>query len=175
MNYLITGFPGMGKSTIAAELKRRGHIAYDPQTMRLMHVESRLTGKHIQPPEQVPHDWYDAVGAYNWDPVKISRLLSEPGDVFICSLAHNQYEFYNRFKLIFVLTLDPTELENRLLNRPGQTIGKSPSELADIMSKHESFEQSILNHGAIRLNAALPISETVDKILDHVRDSSAQA
>ncbi len=55
MNYLITGFPGMGKSTIAAELKRRGHKAYDPQNMRTyMHVEDQQTGKHTTAPQGLP-------------------------------------------------------------------------------------------------------------------------
>jgi len=176
MNYLITGFPGMGKSTIAKELKRRGHKAYDPQAMQAyMHVEERATGRHIQAPDDVPHDWYDTDGAYNWNPLKIEELLNESGDIFICSMAHNQADFYDQFELIFVLTLDFTELASRLNERFGKALGKTPSELTDILSKHEHFEQSLLNRGAIRINVAKPESQIIDEILRHVADHTRLA
>lgn len=172
MNYLITGFPGMGKSSIAKELKRRGHTAYDPQAMHAyMHVESRANGKHLTAPEEVPRGWYDKVGAFNWNTVKIENLLKSTNDVFICSMAHNQSSFYDKFEYIFVLTLDDTELMARLNNRWGKTIGKAPSELADILAKHRGFEQSLLNRGAIKINVAHTLSEIVDQILHYINKS----
>lgn len=166
MNYLITGFPGTGKSTIAKALKNRGHRAYDPQAMHsYMHIESRATGSHMHAPESVPHGWYDTVAGFNWNLAKVERLLQSTEDIFICSMAHNQHELYDQFDKIFVLTLDTMDLIDRLNSRWGNTIGKSPDELADILALHESFEQSLLNRGAVRVNVARPINEVVDKIL----------
>lgn len=166
MNYLITGFPGTGKSSIAIELQKRGHTAYDPQAMRtFMHVEDRVTGRHIHAPSEVPSGWYDIAGAYNWDTAKLERLLRTPGDVYICSKSHNQDLFYDRFEKIFLLTLDFTLLIERLRNRPGKSIGKTSPELSDILVKSEHFERSLLNKGAIGINMAQPINLVVDSIL----------
>jgi broad-specificity NMP kinase len=166
MNYLITGFPGTGKTSIAAELKKRGHAAYDTENMRgLMHTESRITGKHIHRPNKVPRDWYDLAGAYNWDPLKLSKLLQSSGDKFICAKAHNQPDFYDMFQHIFLLTLDFTELIQRLRSREGNAIGKTDQELSDILIHREHFEQSLLNHGATPINVARPLKEVVDSIL----------
>ncbi len=169
MKCLITGFPGMGKSSIAKELKRRGHRAYDPQSIRQhMHVQDRLTGERILPPDDVPKGWYDSVGAFNWDPVRVRTLMNSSEDVFICSLAHNQSWFYSEFDIIFVLTLDNADLTTRLNSRTGKTIGKTNEELSDIINNHRGFEQNLLNKGAIRINVAQPLGKIVDKIIDEM-------
>lgn len=169
MKILITGFPGTGKSSIAEELKRRGRNAYDPQSMHdYMHVGDRDTGRHIKQPESVPAGWYDNVGAYNWDLVKLEKLVQGNEDIFICSKAHNQSDFYNVFDKIFILTLDFTELLHRLNMRAGKSIGKSPEELSDIFSHKNHFEKSLINNGATEINASKPLHNIVDEILSSV-------
>lgn len=166
MNFLITGFPGTGKTAIAAELKRRGYNAYDTENMRgYMHTESRTDGIRIQKPSDVPSGWYDTIGAYNWDSIKILKLLNDPRDKFICAKAHNQSDFFDQFNKIFVLTLDFTEMIKRLKNRAGKAIGKTNFELSDIITIREHFELSLLNHNATEINVDKHINEVVDEIL----------
>jgi len=166
MKVLITGFPGMGKSAIATELKRRGHAAYDPETIRgYGYVTDRITGKHLHPPAPVPAGWFDTVGAQTWDQLKMRHLLAQPEDQFICGFAHNIHEFYEFFDYIFILTLDDVELEQRLLERRGSRIGKDAVELADIMRLHHQYERSLLARGAIALNTQHGVPELVDTIL----------
>jgi len=166
MNVLITGFPGTGKTAIAHELKRRGHRAYDPEHMRgFTHVEDRATGERIHAPADVPRGWYDSVGAQVWDEIKIRELLNSPEDTFVCAFTHNQELFYDLFDYVFVLTLDDAELEQRLLSRPGNKIGKTAEEMADILTLHKQFETKVLAHGAATLNAQTGTHELADQIL----------
>ena len=172
MKILITGFPGTGKSSIANELKHRGRKAYDPQSMHeYMHVENRETGRRIKQPEKVPAGWYDTIGAYNWDTIKLEKLLQSSEDIFICSKAHNQSDFYNEFDKIFVLSLDFTELIRRLELRSGKAIGKNSDELSDILSLHNHFEQSLTNHGAIKIDASQPLGNIADEILSNASNA----
>lgn len=169
MNYLITGFPGMGKTAIARELVARGCAAYDPETIEgFMFTIDRKTGERIDPPYPVPQGWYDECGAYNWDSARIHELLASEGDVYVCSKAHNQQDFYVYFDKIFVLKLDDTTLTKRLRDRPGQMIGKSQVELDDILRLHEPFESTLLLHGAYAISASPSLDVVVDSILAQV-------
>ncbi len=166
--FLITGFPGVGKSTLAKELSRRGHKAYDPEKIRgIMHVEDRSTGIHITKPIPLPPGWYDNVGAFNWDISKLEKLFKTDEDVYICSLAHNQRQHAELFSQIFVLTLDDVELEQRLRSRDEHSLGKTKDEIQDIMKLHRAFEQTLVQDGAIEVNAANPPSIIVDTILSY--------
>jgi len=40
-----------------------------------MHVQSRSTGENIKVPKSVPRGWYDNVGSFNWDPLRIRKLF----------------------------------------------------------------------------------------------------
>lgn len=174
MKVLITGFPGTGKSSVALELKKRGHIAYDPQTMHgYMHTYDRKTGRKIAPPAQRPKGWYDTVGAYNWDGVKLQELLQKNEDIFICSKAHNQEQFYSLFDKIFVLTLDQTVLLHRLNLRRAPAIGKTDEELSDIFTLRDHFERSIIQQGALAIDVSKPVSTVVDSIVKQLLNTSA--
>lgn len=115
MKILITGFPGTGKSSVAKELKKRGHNAYDIEAMPdYAHVEDRATGRHLKVPSPLPLNWFSDAGINRWDINKVTDLLNEHDDVFICGLGGNQDQLYDYFDRIFVLTADDTVLEQRL-------------------------------------------------------------
>jgi len=175
MKVLITGYPGTGKSSVAKELQRRGHVAYDTEAMRgYMHAESIQTGIRIPLPQPVPRGWFGTTGGYNWDIPRVTELLNTYDDVFICALADNQERLYELFDKIFLLTLDEVEMEQRLRSRNTTSYGKDPGELADILTYHQHFEESLLNGtGAISIpvNAKPDLSEVVNEILDHTHDS----
>lgn len=166
MKILITGFPGMGKTAIAAELKRRGHAAYDPEAMRgYMHLQNVETGQHIHKPVNPPRGWFDNVGAYNWDIPRVSSLLDAHEEVFICSLADNMDALWSRFDKVFVLTLDDLLLEQRIRERTTKGPGDDTTQLADVMMLHRHFENSLIAKGAFKLDVRPGVHELVDRIL----------
>ncbi len=123
--------------------------------------------KEIKLPSPVPRGWFDDVGGYNWDIPRVTQLLDSHDDVYICALADNQEILYDVLDYIFLLTLDEVELEKRLRLRNTTNYGKDAQELADIMTLHRHFEQSLLNAGAIQLNVAKNLPEVVDEILSY--------
>jgi broad-specificity NMP kinase len=170
MKVLITGFPGTGKSSVAQELQRRGHSAYDTEAMRgYMHLEDVVTGERVKLPDPVPRGWFDTRGNFNWDIVRVTQLLeAHTDDVFICALADNQGALYDQFDKMFILIVDEVDLEKRLRLRTTTDYGKDGLEMADIMMLHKHFEQSLQNLGAIPINAKKALHDVVDDILKHV-------
>lgn len=165
MNFLITGFPGTGKTAVARELKQRGYVAYDPEAMRgFMHLESRQTGRPIHMPQEVARGWFDTTGAFNWDITRVPKLLSQDKTVFICSLANNMEDLWDKFEKVFVLQLDDVELEQRIRAR-GKHIDTTPELLADTLMLRRHFETSLLNRGAVPINAHPATSAIADRII----------
>jgi hypothetical protein len=168
MKALVTGYPGTGKSSVARELQKRGHIAYDTEAMHgYMHLQSVTSGKKIALPSPVPRGWFDTTGNYNWDIPRVSALLNAHEDVYICALADNQEILYDVFDCIFLLLLDEVELEKRLFLRTTTNYGKDAGELADILMLHRPFEQSLLNRGAISIDVSKAVPDVVDEILNY--------
>ncbi len=164
--YLVTGYPGTGKSSIAKELARRGRIAYDTEAMRgYMHAEDLQSGKRIPIPRPVPRGWFDTTGAYNWDILRVTTLLQKDDDVYICALADNQESFYDAFDKIFLLLLDEPLLQHRIELRTTTDYGKEHDEMADILLMHRRFESSLLNAGAIPINVQKSLHDVVEEII----------
>ncbi|MBL8160061.1 hypothetical protein JNJ66_06420 [Candidatus Saccharibacteria bacterium] len=165
--FLITGYPGTGKSSVARALQHRGHTAYDTEAMPgYMHAESH-GGQRIHLPSPVPAGWFDRVGAYNWNVSRIERLLQQPGEAYFCALADNQPLFYDRFDKIFLLLLDETVMLQRLHSRTERAYGHDRQELSDIMLMHRHFEQSLVARGAVGITTQKALPEVVADILAH--------
>jgi 2-phosphoglycerate kinase len=163
--FLITGYPGTGKSSIAHELRQRGHFAYDTESMRgYMNAENITTGQRIPLPSPVPAEWFNT-NRYIWDLTRVTQLLQQHEDVYLCALADNQEDMYASFDKIFLLVLDETLMRHRLEQRTTTNYGKNPDELSDIMKMHRHFEASLLNAGAVTINVDKALPDVVSEIL----------
>lgn len=172
--FFVTGFPGSGKTSVSAELRKRGFTSYDTDNIPgWAHLFDRHTHKHIErKPRILPPHYYDTEAEWDWDKSKIKHLIkNNNGDAFICAVMSNQAEFYKYFDKIFVLIVDSKTMENRLTTRKIRNFSEQPNELKDVLAKHRMFERELKSHGAIAINATQPLKNVVNQI---IRQSKAR-
>lgn len=147
-NYLISGLPGTGKTSVCTELLRRGYRAIDAD---------RLFGY------QQKSDWL-------WDEEKIERALRDTSEeVFICGSASNRDKYMPNFNKVFILYVDDQTLQARLLGRTNNNFGKDPDIIARQLKRNQGVKEYSIKRGRIIIDAARPIGVVVDEILTKSR------
>ncbi len=170
MKYLVTGFPGSGKSTIAVELQKAGFNAYSTdETPGASRFVDQITKKPVVVPKNASAEW-KLSHYWAWDPDKIKELLSSKEPVLICGLSSTQYEFYNLFDKIFVLTIDEDTMLQRLANRDTNDFGKHPEERARMKNIRQKVQADLLNSDkCIAIDSTQPVRKVVTEIMRHIK------
>ncbi|MEV6849693.1 AAA family ATPase [Actinoplanes sp. NPDC051411] len=119
---LVTGMSGVGKSTLLAELARRGFAT----------VDTDYGG------------WTRADGL--WDEDRMSRLLDED-ELVVSGTVANQGRFYERFDHVVLLTAPLATLLERVGRRLDNPYGKKREHRAEIARYAEEVEP-LLRRGA---------------------------
>ena len=112
----IAGCSAAGKSTVAAELARRGLVLIDsdddPQLARFVDPDGAVVAEK----PTVPHlAWLDRHG-WAWDPACLDELIkaAAPSTLYVCGGADNQHELAGRFTQVFLLEIDQPTMLARL-------------------------------------------------------------
>src|SRR4051794_9571546 len=111
---LVTGMSAVGKSTVLAELERRGHRA----------VDTDYGGFSTEVPS-------DGGGREQlWHEDGIEALLDDhaAGTLFLAGCVANQGRFYPRFDAVVLLSVPAEVLLDRLATRHTNNFGKSDAE-----------------------------------------------
>lgn len=153
-NFLISGLPGTGKTSVYMELKARGYMSID--------ADHDLGYQHGA-------DWL-------WDEGKIQGILSDASDgmLFICGSATNRGKFIPKFDKVFILCVDDGTLKYRLLHRTNNNFGKDPITLARQIEYNQGVKEHSIARGRIVIDATQPVNKVVDDILAtlHIKDSA---
>ena len=170
MKYLVTGQAGSGKSSIAAELHRRGFVAYDTDAMRdVTGFDYTDSGLPVPPDSgEIGHPIDFRRFAWNWRIDRLRELLDSADDVFVCAITSNIVEWRHLFDVVFVLRLDEATLAHRLRERTDNDFGKHPREAAGVLLHNNVIVDEWGSRGAIAIDAAQPISSVVDDIVRHL-------
>lgn len=164
----ITGISGAGKSAVLDELRARGYTAFGVDedgfagwiTNTAMSSESSAT-TGVEP-NLAEHAWA-------FDVSKVRRLAHEAakatGPVFLCGIAANEDEVRAYFSETFALVAEDEIIKHRIQARTSNDFGKSPDQLAQILSWNSSYASEITERGAILVDASVPVSDVVDRIL----------
>lgn len=162
-NYLIEGVSGADKTSVAAELERRGYhvvhgdraLAYagDPET------EEPLDGSVKQPDASFAHRHH------LWDVKKVKSLVADKSHPisFFCGGSRNFRQFIDLFDGVFVLQVDVETLKMRLASRPEDEFGGKPAERELVLRLHATKEDH--PEGATIIDATAQLSSVVDDIL----------
>jgi len=160
----ITGVPGVGKSTIAARLKKEGFHVYDVDEVdglcNWKHKETGEFAKHTEPSDR---NWLDK---YNWicDVQKLKDLIKKTSNIIVFGITSNQREFMCLFDKVILLNCNKKTFLKRLSSRVGNDFGKKEFEKKHILSWYKNFEKDMLKRGAISISTESNLEQVIEEI-----------
>lgn len=157
--FLVTGNPGSGKSTVAAELSRRGFVALDADD--LAHWADS-DGQPVDPPADADDEWRLS-HRWVWSRTRIAEALTAGGATFICGIARNQRDMLDLFDKVFLLTIDEDTQNARLARATSPD--RTDAVKQQIRDGRPVFEAEMLAVGAVPIDASHPPGTVADRIL----------
>jgi hypothetical protein len=165
-NYLIEGGSGVGKTTVAEELQRRGyHVIHGDRG--LAYYGEPQTGE----PREAPR-WLSETDRVRWGyehwiwPVDtVKSIVADHGHkmTFCCGHSANAQHFTALFDEVFILAVDLDTLNRRLARRPEDEFGGRPIERELVVRLHQT--NADLPKAATRIDATAPVARVADAIL----------
>jgi len=157
MRVLITGMSGTGKSTVIAELARRGYRTVDldaaPYSELVPAAEGEITGVGGG------MDWV-------WNGDRVTEVLDTAGDelLFLSGCSPNQGQFADRLDHVILLTAPPDIIRDRLATRTTNDFGKDPAELERTLQIIEEIEPLLRRSADVVIDMSVPLDEVVDRL-----------
>jgi dephospho-CoA kinase len=144
-NYLISGLPGTGKTTVCEELQLRNLHAIDAD---------KAFG-------------LQTAGGWIWRDKELRRALDDTRTdvLFICGSASNRDEYIDRFAKVFILYVDDKTLKDRLTTRTNNNFGKDHLALARQLELNSGVRGYSTKRGRIIVDATQSVDKVVDDIL----------
>ena len=137
---LVTGMSGAGKSSLLAELSRRGHVTVDTDD-----------GGYVLPDG-------------TWDEARMGRLLSAHADVVVAGTVENQGRFYDRFAHVVLLSAPLEILLERVTHRTTNPYGRT-AEQQDEIRRYVTEVEPLLRRGAtVELDGRRPLGDLADDV-----------
>jgi dephospho-CoA kinase len=117
---------GTGKSTVLAELRRRGYDVVETDEPEWM-------------------EWSNEDGGYLWREDRVAELLAREREapLFVSGTVSNQGRFYPDFDAVVLLSAPLEVLLGRIEHRTTNDFGKAPAERERIRSDFAAFEHRL--------------------------------
>jgi hypothetical protein len=164
----VTGASGAGKSTVRAELQRRGYMAYDTDEDGLSRWFENRSGAEVSMPVDPSHrdDGWFAHNTYRLPSDTVRRLAADVGDGvgFICGTVGNDGEIWDLFTVVVSLGVDAETVRQRLVERVN-SFGSTEDELQRVLAWHANVDADNLRFGAMLIDASRPVADVVDHLL----------
>jgi gluconate kinase len=166
----IAGCSGAGKSTIAAELARRGLVSIDADNDPLLARFVDPAGAVAEMPAAPDFAWI-AQHPWAWDPARLDELIRDaaPATLFVCGGADNGQELADRFTQVFLLEIDePTMLARLDARRDYHDWGRIGDTREHLRQMLPALQDRLRASGAVPVDARQPLNQVVDAILSRV-------
>ena len=137
---LITGMSGTGKSTVLAELARRGRITVDTD-----------------------YDGWELPGSV-WDEPRMSDLLSQHADVVVSGTAENQGRFYDRFEHVVLFSAPVDVLIERIATRTNNPYGRTAEQQRDVRRYVREVEPLLRKGATVELDGRRSVADLADDV-----------
>ena len=135
---LITGMSGVGKTTLLAELARRGRPTVDTDEPGWKDEDDR------------------------WDEDRMARLLASDPDVVVAGTVENQGAF--DFDHVVLLSAPVEVLLHRVTTRTNNPYGKTLAQQADIRRYVRDVEPLLRRGATLELDAQRPVRDLADVV-----------
>lgn len=144
----MTGMSGTGKSTVLAELARRGFETVDTDK-----------GDWTR--------WSDDEDGYVWVGDRIAELLAQDRDttLYLSGTVSNQGRFYPAFDAVVLLSAPADVLLRRIETRTSNNYGKNLPERELIKQHLAEIEPRLRRTCTHELDATRPIGEIADELV----------
>ena len=138
---------GTGKSTVLAELARRGFET----------VETDVAPWS---------EWSDGAGGYVWDEERVGQLLRRelPTTLFVSGTVSNQGRFYDLFDEVVLLSAPAAVLLARIDSRTTNPFGKAAEERERILDDLAEVEPLLRSGCTVELDATQPVEAVVARL-----------
>ena len=134
---------GTGKSTVLAELARRGHEVIDADN----------DGYAV---------WKDDDWMLDLEPLR--ARLEQSDALFVAATAENQGELYPHFDAVVLLSAPRDVMVDRILTRTNNRFGKGHGELAKILRDLEEVEPLLRGSSTHEIVTTIPVAEVADRL-----------
>ena len=153
---LVTGISGTGKSSVLAELGRRGYrvVDTDDEGWREYHP-------YPEPIDELHR------GEFHWVEGRMNALLdSDDGrPLFVGGGARNQSKFYDSFDAVVLLSAPVEVMLDRVARRTTNDYGKSDLERREILADLAEVEPILRQDCTHELDASRPLDEVVADLI----------
>jgi adenylate kinase family enzyme len=163
--YLITGNPGSGKSTLVAELSRRGLTAIDADDLAFW---ADSTGVQVDQPADADDGWRLA-HRWVWSRSRMLPAITAASSMFVCGIARNQAEMLDLFDKVFLLVIDE-DTQNSRIAHSSRTASPDRTDAMkqQIRDGRATFQAEMLARGAIPLDGTATSKVIADRLLSYL-------